>query len=399
LFGQDTIRISVSQADSIFLATNFQLLAAELNISAQSAQVLQAKLYPNPIFTADINAYDPNAKQAFHVGNTGQKGFQLEQLILLGGKRKAEIDLAKTNVTVAEIEFQQVVQQLRFQLHNNLHTIGQQRFLLTKYNNQLYFLDTLLNAYEIQVNKGNIPLKELIRLKGAYIELNNDRAEMYQNFLASTAVLQTLLQTDKIVLPADSEFKIQQFNEVKDLQELKNLALDNYLDLQLIIQQKNSAQQNIILQKRNAIPDINLFVSYDQRGGAFNNQINSGIAIALPLWNRNQGAIKAAQLNLEQYDYLQKAKETELYSQLSSSYYLLKQTVQEYQKAVNLYNDGFEKTAEGMNRNFQKRNVSLIEFMDFFESYNNVLAELYRIKKQIILSAEQLNLLTGKEIY
>jgi cobalt-zinc-cadmium efflux system outer membrane protein len=153
------------------------------------------------------------------------------------------------------------------------------------------------------------------------------------------------------------------------------------------------------LQKRNAIPDINLFVSYDQRGGAFNNQINSGIAIALPLWNRNQGAIKAAQLNLEQYDYLQKAKETELYSQLSSSYYLLKQTVQEYQKAVNLYNDGFEKTAEGMNRNFQKRNVSLIEFMDFFESYNNVLAELYRIKKQIILSAEQLNLLTGKEIY
>ncbi len=66
---------------------------------------------------------------------------------------------------------------------------------------------------------------------------------------------------------------------------------------------------------------------------------------------------------------------------------------------MKLYNDGFEITVLGMNKNFQKRNISIIEFMDFFESYNNVLAELYRIKTQIILSAEQINLLTGKDIY
>lgn len=396
---QDTLHLTVNQADSMFISSNYQLLAAEMHVSSQKAQILQAKLYPNPIFTADVNMYDPSNNRAFHVGNSGQKAFQLEQLIVLGGKRKAEIEYAKTNVTIAEIEFQQLVQQLKFQLHNNLHTIGQQKFLLDKYTNQLYFLDTLLSAYEIQVSKGNIPLKELIRLKGAYIQLNNDRAEMYQNFLISTANLQTILQTDKIILPNSINFQIERFNTLIGIQELKELASTNYLGIQLLTQQQLSAEQNLQIQKRSAVPDINLFFSYDQRGGAFNNQVNSGISIPLPLWNRNQGAIKASKLEIDELDYLKQAKESELFSQLNSNYALLKQTVEEYRKATNLYNDGFEATVEGMNKNFQKRNVSIIEFMDFFESYNNVLAELYRIKTQIILSAEQINLLTGKDVY
>ncbi len=49
--------------------------------------------------------------------------------------------------------------------------------------------------------------------------------------------------------------------------------------------------------------------------------------------------------------------------------------------------------------NFQKRNVSIIEFIDFFEAYNEVQTELSRIKTQLVSSAEYLNLLTGKDIY
>ena len=117
----DTLKINIKQADSLFLKNNFQLLASAMNIDVQKAQIIQAKLYPNPVFTADVNAYDPENKQAFHVNNSGQKGFQLEQLILLGGKRKAQIELAKTNVKISELEFQQLVSQLKFQLHGSMY--------------------------------------------------------------------------------------------------------------------------------------------------------------------------------------------------------------------------------------------------------------------------------------
>jgi cobalt-zinc-cadmium efflux system outer membrane protein len=49
--------------------------------------------------------------------------------------------------------------------------------------------------------------------------------------------------------------------------------------------------------------------------------------------------------------------------------------------------------------NFQKRNVSIIEFIDFFEAYNQALTELARIRTQLVISGEQLNLLIGKDIY
>lgn len=399
LNAQDTLRLSIRRADSVFLAKNYYLLAASMDIEAQRAQIIQAKIYPNPVFTADINAYDPSNNRAFHSGKTGQKAFQLEQLIILGGKRHVEIELAKTNVGIAELEFQQLVRELKFRLHSDLYTIGQQDFLLRKYANQLNLLDTLLKSYEIQANKGNIALKEVVRLRGAYIQLNNDRAELFQSYIQTQTDLQVLLQTSAIILPDSTESNLSHYLIPSSVGDIQTAAMENLPELLVIRQNKVLAEQYLNYQKRAAVPDINLFASYDQRGGAFNNQVNAGISIPLPFWNRNQGNIKTSQYRLQEAEYNLLAKENEIVSRINNNYAYYIQTVSEYKKSNELYNNDFEKTVEGMTVNFQKRNVSMIEFIDFFESYNDVLAELVRIKTQLVISAEQINLLTGKDIY
>lgn len=399
LLAQDTLHLSLRKADSMFLAKNYYLLAASMNIEAERAQILQAKVYPNPIFTADLNAYDPDNKRAFHVGNTGQKSFQLEQLIILGGKRRAEIEIAKTNAGIAELEFQQLVRELKFRLHSDLYTIGQQDFLLKKYAKQLNLLDTLLKSYQIQADKGNIALKEVVRLRGAYIQLNNDRAELYKEYIQTQTDLQILLQISTFILPDSTDANLSRYLTPSSVGDLQNAAQENLPELQMMKQNKVLAEQYLSYQKRIAVPDVNLFASYDQRGGAFNNQVNAGIAIPLPLWDRNRGNIKTSQYRLQEAQYNLQAKENEIVSRINNSYAYYVQTVSEYNKSRQLYNDDFEKTVEGMSINFQKRNVSIIEFIDFFESYNDVLAELVRIKTQLVISAEQINLLTGKDIY
>lgn len=399
LHAQDTLRLSIRRADSIFLAKNYYLLAAAMDIQAQRAQILQAKIYPNPIFTADINAYDPANDQAFHVGKTGQKSFQLEQLIILGGKRRSEIELAKTNAGIAELEFQQLVRELKFRLHSDLYTIGQQEFLLRKYTNQLNLLDTLLKSYEVQSTKGNIPLKEVVRLRGAYIQLNNDRAELFQSYIQTQTDLQVILQTNSFVLPDSTDANLTKYLIPSSVAAIQDAAAENLPELLVMKQNKVLAEQYLKYQKQSAFPDVNLFASYDQRGGAFNNQVNAGISIPLPLWNRNQGNIKTSQYRLQQAEYNLKAKENEITSRINNNYAYYIQTVSEYKKSLELYNDDFEQTARGMSFNFQKRNISITEFIDFFESYNDVLAELLRIKTQLVISAEQINLLTGKDIY
>lgn len=398
-FGQDTLFVDLSTADSMFFSNNYYLLASAMHVEVQRAQILQAKLYPNPVFTADLNTYDPDNHQAFHVGNSGQKSFQVDQLILLGGKRKKEIEMAGTHTAIAELEFQQLIRELKNRLHGDLYTLGQQHFLLGKYTKQLNFIDTLLHTYELQTQKGNIPLKELVRLRGAYIQLNNDRAELYQQFLQTQTDLQILLQTDHVLLPSTAETELSRYMIAKSLAELQDLARENLPELKLASENKVLAEQYYSYQKRQVIPDINLFTSYDQRGGAFNNQWNTGISVPLPLWNRNQGNIRTARYRIQEADYELKARETEIISRINNSYALYIQTIAEYRKAMELYNEDFEKTVTGMESNFKKRNISLIEFIDFFESYNDVIAELVRIRTQVVISAEQLNLLTGKDLY
>lgn len=395
----DTLKINLQQADSIFLINNFYLLASTMNIEAQKAKIIQAKLYPNPVFTGEINAYDPENNKVLHTGQTGQKSFQFEQLILLGGKRKAEIEMAKTNALIAELQFQQMVRQLKFRLHSDLFAAGQQQLLLLRYNSQLRLLDTLLNSYQIQADKGNIPLKDVVRLKGAYLKLNNDRAELLKQHYETQTSLGTLLQTYSFVEFHFSEQEIKKYIKPDLLSDIRKEALLSRPELLLTQQEEKFAAQYLQYQKESAIPDINLFASYDQRSGAFNNQVNMGVSVPLPLWNKNKGNIRFSEYKLKEAGYNVNATQNEIINNLQNNHAFYVQTVLEYQKATSLYNQDFEITVKGMSYNFRKQNVSIIEFIDFFEAYNEVLTELTRIKTQLVVSAEQLNLIIGKDIY
>ncbi len=116
---QTSRSLTLAQTDSIFLKHNLMLLAQQYALSAQEALVIQARAYPNPTFTADLNAIDPQNNETFHIGHTGEKAFSVEQLIILGGKRRAEINIAKQNQKIAALELDDLLRNLRLQLHTS----------------------------------------------------------------------------------------------------------------------------------------------------------------------------------------------------------------------------------------------------------------------------------------
>lgn len=393
----DTLSLTISQADKMFVAANFQLMASSMNIEAQKAQEIQAKLYPNPILTADFNAIDPENSKIFHVGSGGQQSLQLEQLIILGGKRKAQIDLAKTNTQMSELAFQDLLRQLKFQLHTGLFLLSQKKLLISKYDKQLSLLDEIVSAYETQVPKGNIPLKDLVRLKGVYLNLSNDRASINSDYFDQMTKVQTLLQTKKIVEPNVTDSEIRAFVLPVNIEDLYKEALNNRPDLMMGQKDLVFAQQYFSLQQKLAKPDITLFASYDQRGGAFQRQFDLGFAIPLMFWNKNQGNIKTAQAQIQLKNYAFEGLKSQVLAEVNGSYLQYLQTVKEYTKNSKLYNEDFEVTLKGMSENFKKGNVSVLEFVDFFESYNNALSEMTRTKIQLATSIEQIKLSIGKE--
>ncbi len=395
----DTLRISIKQADAFFIKSNYQLLAAGLQISDQQAQVLQSKLYPNPTFTAELNAIDPENNKVFHLGSTGEQSFQLEQLILLGGKRKSQIELAKKNVEMAELAFQDLIRQLKYELHAGLYMLHQQQLVISKYSRQLKLVDGILSTYELQAKKGNIPLKDVVRLKGVYLNLTNERAQITGDYYTTLAKVQTLLQTDKIVVPLIDDNQINQLILPFKLEYLLEEALQSRTDILMGKKNMEIADQYLDLQKRLAKTDITLYTNYDQRGGAFQRQVNIGVRLPLMFWNKNQGNVQSAQVQIQRKSYEFEALKAQVIAEVKSNFLQYQQTINEYQKNQKLYNEDFESTLKGMTDNFQKGNVGLIEFVDFFESYNNAVSEMARSQMQLATSAEQIKLSIGKELF
>jgi len=398
-FAQDSLHISIEESDKIFLQKNLMLAAGQLNVDAQKALEIQARLYPNPQLSVGVNAYDTDNKQLFYAGNKGEKAAEFEQLILLGGKRKNEIELAKQNTKEAQLELEDVLRNLKYKLHSNLYSVYFDLQTLQKFNTQLQQLDTIIAAYEVQVRKGNIPLKEVVRLKSTYIQLNNDKTDLLQSIQDQQKDLQVMLQTTSFIIPAIDENAWNHYESTPTIDSLQQLASTHRTDIMLATVDKSIADLNVQYQKSLAVPDLTLNTSYDQRGNAFNNQFMLTVGIPLPLWNRNQGNIRYAQTQTKAAAVNQQIQQTNVSAEVNAAWYNMQRSIQEYKKMQTIYNKDFTDVYNGMHDNFLKQNISIVEFVDFFESYNESLAEVSRIHKQLALSAENINYTTAYNVY
>ena len=80
---EDTLKISLADAEAQFFKYNYKLLAAKLNIDASKAANLQAKLLPNPNIQLEQNIYNKFTQRFFDVTKTGNTELQVQQLIVL----------------------------------------------------------------------------------------------------------------------------------------------------------------------------------------------------------------------------------------------------------------------------------------------------------------------------
>ncbi|MBX2905650.1 MAG: TolC family protein [Taibaiella sp.] len=397
--GQDTLRVDLATADKLFADRNLSLIAAQLNIDAKKAGEIQARLYPNPEVAAEVNAIDPQNRKYFHTGTSGEIAGSVQQLIILGGKRRKEIEIAKGSTRVAELELADLLRTLRRQLHTSLYSIYFDGLTLHKYDNQLHVLDTIIAGYEIQVRKGNMAPKELVRLKTVYLGLNNDKSDLLESMRKDEETVKILLRTASPVRPLDLLIGGANAEKVPGLDSLTRIAVDARPDLKIAQLDQEIASLNLRYQKSLATPDMTVGSSYDRAGGAFTNQVNLTLGMPIPLWHRNQGNIRAAKNGMEQASVNRELAITQAEAEVATAWGNMTRSLAELEKARQLYDSDFAEVLHGMTENFRKHNISIIEFVDFFEAYNESLAAMNRIRKRVAVCAEEINYVTASSIY
>lgn len=394
-------KLSLAELENQLQKNNLLLLAEHFNIDAAQAAVIQARIWDQPYVLFDANAVNPQNHQYFDVGPTGQKALMVQQLFYLGHKKQNQVAVAKANSEIAVLEYEQLLRNLKIELAQTFYRQFFDQKRLTTLNDHIEILNTLLVNYAEQSKKGNVPLKDVARLQSLVLGLRNDKTNLQTAINESQKNLAILTGVTEKIIPLWDESKlIQMSNSVLITQtEIEQLAMNNNLENRITSKNIESQELNLKWQKSLATPDVTAGIAYDQRGGAFSNQMNFTVGVPLPLWNKNKGNIKVAEAELSQAQSQQDFVKLNLKARADNAFETWKQHLEQWSSIDDNAMENFKEVYEGMILNFQKRNITMLEFTDFMESYYQTAIQLNELQVGLILSGLEINLITNQEIF
>lgn len=392
----DTLKLTLKQAEDRFLKSNLQLIAQRYNIDIASANVLTQRLFQNPDFSFNNGIYAQGVPNAY-----SEQSFGISQLFLTAGKRNKNIQLAKIGVEQAKYQFFDLMRTLKFTLHSDFYTVYFQQQSAKVYSEEITSLAKTLSVFKDQYQKGNIAEKEVLRIQSQLYSLQTE----YNSLLAGIDTTQSEL---KLLIKASPNSYVDpqvDFDDSKQLvasipyQQLLDSAYTNRYDLKYSKSVVDYNNLNLRLQKATAIPDVSLAFNYDKLGSYGNNFMSAGIAFSLPFFNRNQGNIQQARVAIDQSKVQLQSQQDQVESDVATNYKSALRLEKLYSSFDPKFKDDFNHLIKEVYINYEKRNLSMLEFLDFYDSYKTNTIQLNNLQLSRVLSLEQLNYVTGTTFF
>ncbi|EHQ25948.1 TolC family protein [Mucilaginibacter paludis] len=412
LFGQspagDTVKLTVKQAEDLFLKNNLQLITQHYNIGIAETQVITAKLFPNPDFSVATALYNTQTHKFLDFGKDSLGNSQAEytggisQLFRTAGKRNKNIQLAKIGVEQARYQFFDLLRTLKASLRSDFFTIYFQQESAKVYATEINTLQKILKAYKEQNAKGNVSEKDVLGIQSQLYSLQAELAGLAAGIDASISQLQLLIKAKPgTYIEAEYNYDL----DGKDIlttvpyQKLLDSAYNNRYDLRLAKSAVTYNDMNLKYQQALAVPDFNLSLGFDRNGGTVPYFTNLGIEFNLPLFDRNQGGIKQARITIDQGKVQLQAQQNQVENDIAVNYL----TVSRYEKLSNSFDPKFRgdftHLIQEVVKNYEVRNIGLIEFLYLYDSYKTNAVQLNNIQLSRVNALEQLNFVTGTPFF
>jgi cobalt-zinc-cadmium efflux system outer membrane protein len=403
----DTIVLSRTQAEALFLEKNIAIISEKLNIEIADAQVIQAKLWPNPTLTiGELNLWHNATAQEVpplwgNFGKTSQVTAELEQLVQTAGKRKKMIAMEKVGVDIAKEYFKTFLRNLKIEFRGNLTDLQYTQAKEALYKKQLSSMQTMLKGYGNQVTQGNIGRGEYIRLQASELQFLKEIADLRKENNSLQKELKVLMN-----LPPTSFVKLTDEGFVPDNKNIENInlgnlmasAIENRPDMKVIKLGNDYNDNKYKYEKAMRTPDVTLGISYDRGASTMNDFVGLGFALDLPFFSRNQGNIKAAKLAIEQGKLLTQEKTISVQSEVLQAYQDLIVTKKLYDSVEANYEPDLDKLLESYRKNFLQRNTSMLEYLDFVDAYLDNKSIVLNSKKDLNKNLEELRYISGQQI-
>jgi len=400
----DTVSITLEMAERQFINNNLQLLAQKYNVDATKALIIQARLYPNPDISWGNNFYNSDTKRLFPLSfkeHESDNSFSFNQTIILAKKVKKQVKIAETNYKLAEDNLYDLLRTLKFGLRTTFFNIYYQQQTAKVYDEEIKALETIVSAYKGIQEKGYVSEAEITQIQAQLYALQSEYETLQDNIQDLQSQLRLLVQSTPYIyfIPLVSQEILKSNPLAYSLKSYLDSAYTNRTDIMIAKDNLVLSQQNYSYQKSLAIPDITIGTYMDQSSQYVTDDFSYSLGFAIPIFNRNQGNIKNAHLLIDystvELQLTQKTLEDQIFTALKKAHC----TDELYRGIDPAFVGNFDRLAKEMLENYKKRNVNLLTFLTFYDSYKQNVVQYNTILFNKVNAMENLNFLTGTDFF
>lgn len=396
-------QLTLEEAEKSFVERNLMLLAAQYQIEARKALIIQAGLYANPNVFLETNIYNHKTGQYLDPTENGSQIIQVQQLFLLGGKIDKRIKVAEINKSISENQFFDMLRALKLELRSTFFALHFMRESVMYYDQTIEALSRTVKSAEVALSRRAITRAEYLRLKALNYFLRNERANILVNVRMKEVNLRVLMNRPDLagmqIIPVVND-KLLESTAANDLniRQLVELAETHRPDIKAAMLNLRYESANLDLQEANAIPDLAFGPVFNRANTYLPNYFGLTAQMSVPLFDRNQGNIEAAKKAITAKSKELMNERMKLEGELSASLIRAKEKDKIYQEFKQGHVQDFRELVHVMVQSYQKRYISVIELADFFETYRNSIVQLVDLKTQRTEALEQINYAIGKDI-
>lgn len=385
-------QFSFSQVDSSFnyidlryedylkmvVTGNLEFIAEKYNMNIADAKIESAKVFQNSYISFDwAGNNENNSIHGYSVSTEISKTFEL------GQKRKARINLAKSESTLTNALLTEYFRNLQADATLDYLTALKQNYLFEVMLNSYQMMKKLSDADSIRLSLGSIKAIDASQSKleagvllNDLFQIDADRKNSFLNLSTKTSTY----HLDTMFFPVG---KFDKFERSFILNELLYTALNNRADLMAAKSNITYNKYFLTLTKKERITDIDFKVGTSNtylNNSVFSpdaNEIFAGIAIPLKFSNFNKGEIKIAQFQIEQAELLYKQVEINIKNEVVQAYNQYTSLC----KQVENYNQGLLEQSkivlDGKIYSYSRGETSLLEVLNAQRTYNDLQTSYY----------------------
>ena len=347
---------------------NIQFIADKLNINIAEAEIVAAKVLPDP--SVDFEA----GKETFTLGLS----YTLEL-----GKRHARTRLARSERDMELLAYESAFQELRANAAELFLDAILQKELMDIKQASYEYMEQLSQSDSLRYKLGEITENDARQSHLEAVTLLNDVYEQEAAYRSALIELNQFmgLDSDSLFVPVGNWVNIERNFE---LPELMITGITNRVDIAAAAKEVEVNKRAHNLERVGRIPDIDLSISYEREWNYFMPEARYatlGVSIPLSFSALNKGALRSARFKVEQARYRQKDVELQVKSDIRRAWFAF----ESQRKKVEQYNAGVlddaRKVLEGMVFSYKRGETSVLDVLISQRSYNEVCQDYFETMK------------------